>query len=223
MTRWLQNLLGAALLGFVLCVGYYACWTMQEIGLAARQTGEAAVAGKAVLGKLDATLDRIKAPCSPGPCGTLASIDKAVIKFNDIAVDVHTQVRQSGTLIAASSASLTAASSDLHTVAAGLSGLSAQATVDLQTANESFKALQPVIGQFQGLARDADAVVSDPALRDGIDSTAETAANVAGVTSDLQKVTHHFEPQIDNPKPHHWYTGVKTAWQVIWQLAMLAK
>ena len=145
------------------------------------------------------TLATVNAPCvgfhGSVTCGTLAQIDQTAKNFGIVAAQSALQVKQSGTLITAASQSITEVGSHVQIVADNLSqtakaatGAVNQATTDLQTANATIAAAQPLLGHLDDVTvsanksvLDFNALLQDPNLPLVLKSS-------AGITSSMDQI-----------------------------------
>ncbi|HEY1502604.1 MAG TPA: hypothetical protein VGF88_23720 [Acidobacteriaceae bacterium] len=84
-------------------------------------------------------------------------------------------------------------------------------------------ALQTAIGQFGAAAESINGLAQDQDLKRAMKGTADLSEQAAGIAGDTHKVTSHFEQEIDSPKPKTLRQKLSIAWEIVWQLAMLAK
>jgi len=221
MTRTLQTCIGAAVLIVVLSMAwlcYCASWAVLEWGHAGQAATES-------MGKLGTAADGINAVTARlnGPHGTLTMLDEDVGALKSLIVHADLVARHEQQQIGKLDQQEETLFADLHGMAASGTELTQALTVDARTANDTILAGKAGVQSFTLAVKDADAVVNDPALAEGLDSLSQTAANTARITDDTAKVTHHFEQEIDTPAKHHWWTPVKTIWGITWQALMLAK
>ena len=102
-----------------------------------------------------------------------------------------------------------------------------QLNTDLETTNTTIQTTNTAVGKLPGLldqlntlTGSLDKKVNDPDIKKSISALAETSVQLQGTTTDVRKISDHFEQQIDNPKKG--IVGkLKATWQVVWQLLML--
>ncbi len=162
------------------------------------------------LDSADAALATVNRPCSPGPCGTLADLDKAVIKSGDAVVTTQMQEQQiapaieatlrslqtigpqaTGTLSAVSQTAQ-AATTSIRTLSDGMTPVLASAHATLGDADAAIEGMQPTEAQATRSMADLDALIRDPAIPEALKSVQETTANLDATTSDFQKKFHQF-------------------------------
>ena len=154
-----------------------------------------------LIAKAGIALDTINRGCAPGPCGTLANVDKAVVKLGDIAVTSQKQVQQSGILITAAANNINLVGEHVSDVADSLKGTATAATgtlqaaqVDLETANQTIAASKPLLDAATLTVGHADALVESPDVTRFLKSSADTSqqlalisAQGAGIAADVHK------------------------------------
>lgn len=162
------------------------------------------------VGRLNSTLDIVNHPCAPGPCGTLANVDKLVVKVGDIAVDTQKQVRQTGVLINTASQSLTSTSQTLNAQLSHMGPLldSARAASDalpvtLQHVNTAVDGITPVLASTDGAVGDFRRFLTAPALIGTLNNVDSMTGSWAGVSGDLRKVADKTTADYLRPVP--WY------------------
>lgn len=178
---------------------------------------------------LQATFQNLNRPCrgkaGPDACGTLAQINKTTIDVGDAVVTMQRQVAETGKLTDAAARGIARASNDLHNTSVAAQGAVGSLKADLDAA-------KPAIVNLAALeaALTKDAATLQTTEKSLNDSIAPITANLekltfhtAGIAEDTHKVTHHFEQEIDSPKPKTFMQKVGVAWKIIWQAAMLAK
>ena len=189
------------------------------------------VAAIALVNTLDKTLDgmntalaTVNHPCAPGQCGTLADIDKAVVKSGDAIVTtqqqelaVTEQVRPvldalagipshvNGTMDSLTTTS-NAASKSLTTLSEHLNPAIDTANSTIAKAGAAIDDLMPVEIDTVKLVKDFDARVTSPELdrfmRGAADSSQQfalTSVQITGIATDVHKQT----TALVAPKP--WY------------------
>ena len=184
------------------------------------------------LDKLNLALDTVNRPCAPGPCGTLANADKTIIKVGDAIVTTQLQERATAPHVIAAmdtfkdaAVHLSGTADSLSGTATALTGTAQAATATIGTAGTTIAAVQPVLEQ----ARVAEVQVqkSIANLNTSLQTTSldldAVLQHTEAITSSAAKVSDHFEKMIDAPKKHTFWGDVKAGWQIIWQVAMLAK
>lgn len=170
------------------------------------------------LARANTALDTVNHPCAPGPCGTLANVDKLVVKVGDIAVDTQRQVRQSGTLINSASLSLTSTSQHLD---AAIDTANAQMThlgPAIDAARDAAASVAPVMQGVQPILASADGAVGDfrrfmtaPALAGTISNVDNLTAQWAAISADGRKVTDKMTADYFKPVPWYLYPMKKSS------------
>lgn len=169
------------------------------------------------INRANVALDTVNRPCKGSSCGTLANVDKLVVKVGDVAVDTQRQIQQSGTLINAASASLTSTSEHLNaavdTSSAQLTRLgplldSARGAMDslppaVQHVTADADALTPVLLNANGAVGDFRTILQRPSLAATMDNAASMTGSWAGISGDARKVAD--KATVDYLKPVPWY------------------
>jgi hypothetical protein len=186
--------------------------------------------GMHTVDQVNATLVNINRPCKgpdgPDACGTLAQVNKGVIRMGDLATTAQMQVKQSGVLIAATTknldaigTSVTATMGHLNGTAAALATTASAATDSLHTlsthtataidtANTTLGDLDDAVklhsAQLANSEADFDAALKPiPAIEVGLVKTtnqlALTSVQITGIATDLHKATS------DATKPQPWW------------------
>lgn len=228
MTRALQFahiLLAIALTVAVGASVWGACGFTRHLIIAVDRWGAAAPTA----GKTDAVLDHINRPCKgasgPDACGTLAQINKTAIDAGDAIV--RTQLIERSTqphIISAmdefgqTAKHLSSTADSLKGTADALTGTAQAATSTIGTAGTTIAALQPLVGHVDSAVTSLDTSLQTTSL--DLDAVLQ---HTEAITSSAAKVSDHFEKMIDAPKKHTFWGDVKAGWQIIWQVAMLAK
>lgn len=151
-----------------------------------------------------ATNEGLNRPCGGGkPCGTLATIDKAVTKAGDAVVT--TQLEERATV-----PHVLAAMDSFKDSAARLGGTADAATSAIGTAQTSIAAIQPVLGALERDAdaanktvTDFDALVSSPDLSHALSHVEGMTASGDGILADAKKLAD--KETADWLKPHPWW------------------
>lgn len=177
------------------------------------------------LDKLNTALDTVNRPCAPGPCGTLANADKTIIKVGDAIVTTQLQERAATPHVIAAmdtfrdaAIHLSGTADSLSGTATALTGTAQAATSTIGTAGTTIAALQPLVGHVDSAVTSLDTSLQTTSL--DMDAVLQ---HTEAITSSAAKVSDHFEKMIDAPKKHTFWGDVKAGWQIIWQVAMLAK
>jgi hypothetical protein len=196
MSRWIANTLGCVAILAVCLIGWAAC----EFALLTHHSAALPDLAPSVA-KVNLALDTVNHPCAPGPCGTLANVDKLTVKVGDLAVTSQRQVAQTGELVAATAQNLDRVGDSVQTVAAhldrtadALTGTAQQATATLGTANQTIQGVQPVLSHLNATVADMDTRINDPnitALMAHLQSTSASADRItADAAYEADKLTH---------------------------------
>ncbi|MGO8792920.1 MAG: hypothetical protein ACLQVL_36795 [Terriglobia bacterium] len=166
-------------------------------------------------GKADAVLDKVNRPCATEaekaagkdhPCGTLANIDKAVVKVGDLLVTSQRQEQDVAKAAQANMGAVNDLAGHLNTVADKLSGTATAATgtlqqaqTDLATLDGSIAATKPLLTHADAAVSDLDAAVNENRKRIalGLDNLNVISGQTALITTDV----HHYTHPILNPDP----------------------
>ena len=193
----------AALLLLLLTVTGVVAWLGFEAHRVLVHLDGAIVRGEAIETKANATLINL----DKGTATWAASAKEQTQAITELATDAH------GTLSEADRAlqginPVTSALTDevgaLHkTTDAATTGVQALTTT-IQTADHVITNLQAPIDGFTQDAADLDALLKDNAIHRTLEATATTSEQIAGVSTDLRKVTDKATADYLTPKP--WYT-----------------
>lgn len=155
----------------------------------------------------DVTIAMLR-PCKPGPCGLIPGISQTV-------QTLQIQVAQSSTLVNAASRSLTDVASHLDATADSLTATGSaavatlgQARADLQTANGSIAAVQPVLEGLKAnsaaltqAVQHTDALIANPANLEMENNVAHMTATADAVET---KATKGYLHPSRNPFKRIW-------------------
>ena len=215
MWPWLKNALGIAVLA-VLCLAVWGGFGLtRQAYLTLAQWGDTGA-------QLDKTLEIVNQPCGGGhPCGTLAEIGESTRRITDMTTTLQMQTKHTGELIAATTRNLDSAAADLHMMASAATQTVQDAGDALVEGKRSIAAVQPVLESLQAEINSLHAL-TPPAQR-ALESLAETAAHLDGVGADFQKVSDHFEQEIDHPAKKSGWQKAKIALEMAWKAAVLFK
>jgi hypothetical protein len=162
---------------------------------------------------LKPTLDAINRPCGGGqPCGTLATLNKTIVKAGDAVVTTQLVERSSAIQVKATMDALATIPEHVNLTAdAGTSAFS-QAAVDLTSLNTTIKATTPLLLSTTGAVDDVDAFIktNSPIVNRFAVNAETTSGNVAGITANMDKISAHLEKTVDAPQPL-WRTLVPGA------------
>lgn len=162
----------------------------------------------ATINTMNATLGIVNRPCGGGhPCGTLANVDKLVVKIGNVAVDAQTQVRQSGTLINAASGSLTSTSQSLNAQLETIGPLLTSARGVTEAIPGALAGIaadtHSVMLNSNGAVTDVRAFISQPAWALTLGNVQSITGSAAAITDDARKVSD--KATADYLKPVPWY------------------
>jgi hypothetical protein len=177
----------------------------------------------ALVDKAGAALDTVNRPCGGGhPCGTLANIDKAIVKIGDLLTSSQRQEIAVTNAAAANMASVNGMALHINKLAdAGAETVQAL-TVDAKTANAAIASIQPLAEASTRTIDSLDARIRDPridALMDHIRGVSESSDAIAG---DLRQVAD--KETKDFLRPTKWYlVPLKRGGQVIDIVSAIAR
>ena len=174
--------------------------------------------------RLNATLDAINAPCTgfhgSSTCGVLAQAAQTEKNIGIVAGQAALQVRQTGTLIQASTANLDKAGksvTDLTThltrTADAATDLTQELTTTIRTVNDR---TGPLLDAYTQSGNDLDALLKDHAVHETLDNVNDLTQNMAGVTLDLRKASD--KATADYLRPVKWYMQPVRRFGEIWDI-----
>lgn len=219
MHAWIKNALGVVATVAIAAVAYssYAALQQWSAAGAALATSVKNLAG--TVNKLDATLDHVNHGCAPGPCGTLAQLDKATAKIGDAVVTSQLQVKQTSQVMSAAAKTLASAATDVDGVSSQATATLGQAQKDLKTlnsglesANTAITGLAPVEKNAATVENHIDAAVQalTPQASRLMTASADSMAEVDGIATDTHKMTTKLEKDVDAPQPW-WRKAIPVA------------
>ena len=219
MTRTLQTCIGAA----VLIVALGVAWLCYCASWAVLEWGEAGQVATVNLAKLGTAADGISATTARlnGPHGTLTMMDEDVGTLKSLLIHADLVARHEQQQLNKLDSQEETLFEDAHKILITGAGALAQAQTDLQTAKGTIGSLTEAVNEAKATEEDFHTLVPD--MKRLTKGMADTSEHTAVITDNTAKVTTHFEQAIDTPKKRTAGGVIKTAWQVIWQLAMLAK
>ena len=204
MNRWLANALGIALL-CVLCIVGWAAWEWGNVAKSIKIPDFVQIAYK-----LDLALDTMNRPCAPGPCGTLAEVNKGIVKVGDAIVTTQLQERAIAPHTIAAVDALNGAAGKLGNAAGNLSGTAQAATgtlqqarTDLEAANGSIQAFQPLLIHSDATVQDFDTLLKDPKIPETLTNAEQITWNANEITFDAKRVADDATKRYFTPLP--WY------------------
>lgn len=169
------------------------------------ELGSAIAGVNGVTAKADATLDEVNRPCgirTAGqlmPCGTLATVNKAVVDLGDITIATQSQVDQTGKLIAHSSQLLDGIAVDVH-------GEMSEAQDATKAITQTVSAAQPLLANAAKTTQDVDALVLNPAVSKTLGNVQAMTASGAGILDDARIEADKLAKP--NKKKLGFWTGV---------------
>ena len=204
MNRWIVNALGLAGIAVLLILG----WAGFQLGAAAIVLRADLPDLAPTVARLDQALDTINHPCAPGPCGTLANIDKLAVKIGDLAVTSQRQEAQVGVLVAATAHNLDTVGDSVKQVAGSLSGTAQSATgllqqgkADLVTANGAIADLRPLLTHSDSAVTDLDALLKDQAITATLTNVQNMTAQGQAILGDARNVADDATAKYFKPLP----------------------
>lgn len=177
------------------------------------------------------TVAALNAPCvgfhGSETCGVLAQASQTTKNLGIVAGLAAQQVKQSATLINASTGAVNSAADAVRTLSERANQTADAVTTLLGTANTTvaaaqapINALTPLLGHSDAAVSDLDALLKDEALHQTIVNVDLTTASMAGVTGDLRKVSDKLTGDLLAPKP--WYRKVLPSIGDFWDIAAAA-
>lgn len=161
-----------------------------------------------------ATLANVNRPCKgmsgPDACGTLAQINKTVVKVGDAIVTTQLQERDAAPhLIVAMDAlndsahRLGGTADALTAMAVATTGSADTLTATLGDAGATIRDARPLLASFTESGDALNALLKRKAITDLTDNLAGVTGHLNGITGDLQKVAD--KTTADYLKPVPWY------------------
>ena len=162
-------------------------------------------------------VDALVRPCAPGPCGTLATVNKAVTKIGDAVVTTQIQERKTAPHVIAAMDTLNDSAAKLGWTADALTRTgnaatesAAALTTSLQTANETIGAAQAPLRAFNRDAEDLDALLKRQAIRQILDHAAGITQHADSILADGSRVSKKWADD---------FTRRQTPWMRFWHYA----
>lgn len=217
MNRWIANLLGLFAIG--VCIALM--WALLAWGQAGKALAASVSSLPTITAKLNQALDTVNHSCAPGPCGTLANVDKLTVKIGDLAVTSQRQVAQSSAIVTAAAANLNKAGDSvteltghLNKTADAATGLTVALTGDANEAKTTIATFPPLVAAYTQSGNDLDALLKDRAIHDTLTDLQVTTQNIGGIASDLRQVSDKETVEFLKPTPW-WKWPFKRAGQFI--------
>lgn len=206
MRAWLTNLLLLVSIAAVSLTG----WAAWRVGVLARSISIPDLT--ATVGKLNQALDTVNHPCAPGPCGTLANVDKLTIKVGDLAVTSQRQEAQVGVLVAATASNLNTVGDSVKQVAGSLQKTADASTDSLKAATADLQTAQPSIAAFQPLLTSYTATgdTLNQFLKTNTTNWTLTGSNVQLITAHMSGILYDGQAMMDKTKDD--YLRKRTPW-----------
>lgn len=211
MNKWIINALGLAAIA---CLGMavWGAWGLnRHLVVAIDNLGGTSPA--ATIDKINRALDTVNHPCAPGPCGTLASVDKAVVKVGDILVTSQLQEKDVAKAAQSDMKAVDGLAVHIERTSDSLTLTSQSASKALDTASTTIAGLQPLETSLTATAtastdtiNSLNARISDPRIDAIIGHVDSTSAHVDLTLGDLQKVADKTTGDILAPKP--WWQKI---------------
>lgn len=166
----------------------------------------------------DSLVDALVRPCGGGkPCGTLATLSKAITKAGDAVVTTQLAERATVPHVLAAMDSFKLAGDQASQTADALTGTARAATGTLTTAQTTIAAGKPLLesltrtGDASTLAVEHfDALVQAKDWTEALHHVNGISANVEGITGSMDKISAHLEKTVDAKKPL-WQTLIPGA------------
>jgi hypothetical protein len=205
MSRWIANTLGLVSVCAVCLIGWAAWRVGREVGQLGELGGKISPNVFLTFSKVNQALDTVNRPCAPGPCGTLANIDKLTVKVGDLAVTSQMQVAQTGALVTATARNLDMVGQSVQQTATALSGTAQQATGTLAEGQRTLAAFQPVLGHADATVADLDAALKADAgaFNMTLGNVQTMTGAAAHILNDGQRVADDATEKYFKPTP--WY------------------
>jgi xanthosine utilization system XapX-like protein len=209
MSRFLQTLLAILTLTITVVVG-----VLGFVGYQAISRFNSTVDG------LNIALVTINHPCAPGPCGTLAEIDKTIVKVGDAIVTTQIQERSTAPHIVTAmdtfkntAAHLSTTADSLSTTANALTQTAQSATGTLQAGTATIAASKPLLISLTATAEASTKTIdslntriSDPHIDAILGHMDSTTDSLSGIMADGKKVTDKATADYLAPQP--WWKKV---------------
>lgn len=215
LRRWME----AGALVVLASVVSVTVWRVgRSMDAAAREAIVTEAKAEDTIDSLNQTLAAVNRPCGKAaPCGTLATINKAVTKAGDAVVTTQLAERHSVPHVLAAMDEFRSAAGQLSTMAAAGTGTAQAATAALGTAQETIADARPVL---EGLARDE--ATADQAVNDFDDlvrspDLASTMEHVEGMTASGDRMLATGDAvwtKFTYPYLHPSRNPFKRAWQI---------
>ena len=206
MNRFLQISLAVASLVVAAAISF-ACW---RLSVALDKWGDGGAAAFAGLNQALATVNR---GCAPGPCGSLANIDKTVIKVGDAIVTTQIQERAATPHVTAAMDQFADAAQHLSKTSDALTVTAQGASATLATTNDTIRGLQPLEASLNATAEAStrtidslDARISSPVIDRILGHVDSTTGHVDDVAGNAAKVSDKLTTDYLAPVP--WYRKI---------------
>lgn len=142
---------------------------------------------------LNSTLEAVNRPCGTGkPCGTLATINKAVTKAGDAVVTTQREERATIPHVLATVDEFKSAAGQLSALASTGVQTAQAATETLGTAQTAIKGVQPLLGHADATVEDLDNLLRSPDLTFTMDHVEGMTASGDKMLADAQQKEHEL-------------------------------
>jgi len=150
-----------------------------------------------------------------GKNGTIAEVDKLILASKSLLVHTDMVVAHEDKQVSRYDGYVVKMTDDVHntmlttqdTLKTTQQAVST-VTTDLQTANESIAALQPVLEASRHTITDADMLISDPAIKGTLANVQGVTGAGVGILNDTHRVTQKLADDFTAKKP--WYQRLGT-------------
>ena len=194
----------------LLAVAASAGYVAVKVGSAADASTASMVQITATASTLNKTLVSINQPCAPGPCGTIPSMNKAIVKIGDAVVTTQLQERAIVPATIAAMNTLNASAGKFGQTADALTGTAQAATTSLGTLDTSVAATKPLLASLTATS-DASTLtiktfngrLSDPRVDALLTDFSGMAKSGNGILADGKTVSDKFAAD---------YTKKQTPW-----------
>jgi hypothetical protein len=214
MKWWLEATIAVA----VVIVSGFLCTALWAWARAGESISEAADSITDAGKQLPAIEDAITRPCGgTEPCGTLATINKTVVKAGDAIVLTQLQEQRIAPATVAAVDSLNVSAVKLGSAADSLSGSAQDAgklaqalTADANSANETILAAKPVLASFAADGDGLNELLKSKAINETLANTDVFRGGMATTSVNMGKISTHLEKTVDSQKPL-WQTLIPGA------------
>jgi hypothetical protein len=203
MSRWLQLALGVTAVTAVALLCWGAFGLNQHLIVAIDHMNDAAVGVTQTVAKVN------------GKNGTVAEVDKLILASKSLLVHTDMVVAHEDRQLARYDAYVGQMADDVHSTMLTTQdtlkttqGAVSTLTTDIQTANESIAALQPLLEASRHTLLDVDARVNDPNITATVTNIQGMTGAGVGILNDTHRVTQKLADDFTAQKP--WYRRLGT-------------